>query len=189
VTWVMLRAAGIGAYLMLFLSVAWGLVATTSILGRRVSKATATTAHQFLATCGLLLLAVHLGGLLVDTYVPFSIGDLAIPFASSYRPVAVALGVVAMYAVVLIVVVSWLRKPIGTRWWRRVHLLAVPAFGLSMLHGIFAGSDATRPAMWWTYVGTGVIVLFLVLVRAMTADIRPERAGHPTSQRKVQAAA
>jgi hypothetical protein len=33
-TWVILRSAGIGAYLMVFLSVAWGLVATSGALGR-----------------------------------------------------------------------------------------------------------------------------------------------------------
>ena len=37
--WVILRAAGIGAYLMVFLSVAWGLVSTTGAFGGRISKA------------------------------------------------------------------------------------------------------------------------------------------------------
>jgi hypothetical protein len=32
-TWVILRSAGIGAYLVLFLSIAWGLVATSGALG------------------------------------------------------------------------------------------------------------------------------------------------------------
>ena len=31
-TWILLRAAGIGSYLMLFLSIAWGLIATTSVV-------------------------------------------------------------------------------------------------------------------------------------------------------------
>ena len=56
-TWIVLRAAGIGAYLMLFFSVAWGLASTTSVFGKRISKASMTTVHQFTATCGLFLLA------------------------------------------------------------------------------------------------------------------------------------
>jgi predicted ferric reductase len=164
---------------MLFLSVAWGLVATTSALGRSVSKATATTVHQFMSTCGLVLAALHVAGLLVDSFMPFSITDVAIPMAAGYRPLATAFGILAMYAVVLVVVTSWLRKRIGTTWWRRTHLLAAPAFCLALLHGVFAGTDAARPWMWWTYLGTGLIVVFLLVVRGLTASYRPARMPAP----------
>ncbi|MFB3737610.1 MAG: hypothetical protein ACE14W_01425 [Candidatus Velamenicoccus archaeovorus] len=181
--WIVLRAAGIGAYAMLFLSVCWGLIATTSLLGKRVSRATATTVHQFMSTSGLVLLAIHLGGLLVDRFLPFGPADVLIPGRSSYRPVAVAFGIAAMYGMVLVIVASWIRKRVGTLWWRRSHLLAVPTFILSMVHGVFAGTDTARPWMWWIYVGTGVVVLFLVLVRGLTAGHRPERAPRPAHAR------
>lgn len=178
-TWNVLRAAGIGAYVMLFLSVAWGLAATTSPFGKRISKASAATAHQFMATCGMVLMAVHVGGLLVDRYMEFSIVDVAVPMASEHRPLSVALGIVAMYATVFVVVTSWMRKRIGTTWWRRTHMLAVPTFVLSMLHGLLAGTDTVRAAMWWTYAVTGLIVLFLLVVRGLTAGYRPQRAAPP----------
>lgn len=175
-TWIVLRAAGIGTYLLLFLSVAWGLVATTGALGRRVSKASAITVHQFLSTSGLVLLGVHIGGLLVDSFMPFGVADVLVPAASSYRPAATALGVIAMYASVFVVVTSWMRKRIGTTWWRRSHLLAVPTFGMAMAHGVFAGSDSARPWMWWIYVVTAIMLVFLLVVRGLTAGFRPERA-------------
>jgi DMSO/TMAO reductase YedYZ heme-binding membrane subunit len=128
-----------------------------------------------MSTCGLFLLAVHVGALLVDEYMPFGVADLLVPMSSTYRPVPVALGIVAMYGVVVVIVASWLRKPIGTAWWRRTHLLAIPTFTLSLLHGVLAGTDGARPAMWWTYVGTGLVVVFLVVVRALTVGLRPER--------------
>ncbi len=181
--WILLRAAGIGAYVMLFLSVVWGLAGTTSVFGKRISKASATTVHQFMATCGLFLLAGHVGVLLADSFMPFSIADVTIPMASTYRPVAIAFGVVAMYATVFVIVTSWMRKKIGTKWWRRTHLLAVPTFVLSLVHGIFAGTDSARPALWWTYLATGLIVLFLLVVRALTAGYRPERAAPPPRDR------
>ena len=187
-TWVILRAAGIGAYVMVFLSVAWGLISTSGALGRRISKASATTIHQFVATCGLFLLAIHLGGLLVDSFMPFGVKDVLIPGVSTYRPVATAFGVIAMYASVFVIVTSWMRKKIGTRWWRRSHLLAVPMFVLSMVHGVFSGSDTTRPWMWWTYVATGAIVVFLIVLRGLTAGYRPERAERTPARRSVDAA-
>lgn len=186
-TWIVLRAAGIGAYVMLFLSVSWGLIATTGALGKRVSKATATSVHQFMSTAGLLLLGVHIGGLLVDAFMPFGPGDVLIPGRSSFKPVPVAFGIVAMYSMVFVIVLSWLRKQIGTKWWRRSHLLAAPTFILSMIHGVFSGTDSVRPAMWWTYASTGVIVLFLVVVRGLTVGFRPPRAAPPSPARRPTA--
>ena len=184
-TWVILRSAGIGAYLMVFLSVAWGLVATSGALGRRVSKASAVSLHQFLSTCGLLLLGIHVGGLLVDPFMPFGAAEILVPGAASYRPVATAFGVIAMYATVVVLVTSWIRRRIGTTWWRRIHLLAAPAFVLSLAHGLFSGSDSTRPWMWWMYLVTGSVVVFLVVLRGLTAGQRPERAVRRVVTRQV----
>jgi sulfoxide reductase heme-binding subunit YedZ len=179
-TWIVLRSAGIGAYLMLFLSVSWGLLATTALLGKRVSRASATTVHQFMSTCGLFLLGIHIGALLLDTFVPFGPKDVLIPMTTAFKPIPVAFGIVAMYVMVFVIVASWLRKRLGAKWWRRTHLLAVPTFTLSMVHGLFAGTDSARPWMWSIYLVTGATVLFLVLVRGLTANFRPERTPRPT---------
>lgn len=184
ITWIILRAAGIAAYVMLFASVAWGLAATTSVFGRRVAKATAVAVHQFLSTVALVFLGIHLGGLLVDRFMPFSPLDVLVPLRASFRPVAVAFGIVAMYAMVTVLVSSWLRKRLGTTWWRRLHLLAAPTFILSMVHGIFAGTDSARPWMWWIYVTTGSVLLFLVVLRGLTAGFRPARAERPATARR-----
>lgn len=178
-TWIILRAAGIGAYIMLFLSVAWGLTATTQPFGKRISKASATTVHQFMATAGLALLGVHIGGLLIDRFMPFGPKDLLIPGHTAYKTVPVAFGIVGMYTLVFVMVASWLRKRIGTKWWRRTHLFAVPTFTLAMVHGILAGTDTVRPLMWWMYLATGLTVFFLVVVRGLTAGLRPERTARP----------
>ncbi|HEY1330760.1 MAG TPA: hypothetical protein VGH10_04730 [Actinomycetota bacterium] len=182
-TWIVLRAAGIGAYLMLFASVAWGLIATTSVFGKKVSKATSVSVHQFVSTVALLLLGIHLGGLLLDTFVRFHPLDVLIPLHSAYLPVATAFGVLAMYSVVIVLASSWTRKHVGPTWWRRLHLLTVPAFILAMVHGVFAGTDTARPAMWWTYVATAAIVLFLVVLRGLTSGLRPQRHAVPVNAR------
>jgi predicted ferric reductase len=177
--WILLRAAGIGAYLMLFLAVTWGLAATTVPLGKRVSKPSATLVHQFLSTCGLTLVGLHVALLLIDRFLPFAPADVLVLMHTTYRPVAVAFGVVAMYALVFVIVLSWLRRRIGTRWWRRSHLLAVPTFTLSLVHGVFAGSDTVRPWMWTMYLATGAITLFLVIARGLSAGYRPQRVPRP----------
>ena len=178
-TWILLRAAGIGSYLMLFLSVAWGLVATTAVVTKRVSKPTANLFHAFVASTGLALLGVHLGLLLVDGFMPFSVAAITLPMAAEYRPLAVSAGVIAMYGMVAVLVTSWLRTRLGTAWWRRVHLLAVPMFTLALAHGVFAGTDTERPWMFVLYAVTGLVVVFLTIVRALTYGYRPPRPTRP----------
>jgi methionine sulfoxide reductase heme-binding subunit len=179
-TWNVLRAAGIGAYLMLWASVAWGLVSTTQVFGRRVSKATNVALHQAFSTSGLLLLATHLVFVLKDTFVPFTWLDLVVPFRATYRPVGVALGIGAMFVMILgVLSTSWGRKLIGTTWWRRTHSLSIPAFSLALVHGLMTGTDTARPAMFWLYLATTAALVFLLVVRALTFGFRPQRATLP----------
>ena len=177
--WILLRAAGIGAYVALWLAVVWGLVATTGIVKKRISKPSANAFHAFVATTGLVLLGVHLTLLLIDSYMPFAIPDVLIPLHSTFRPWAITAGVLAMYGMVLLMVSSWSRSKLSTRLWRAIHLLSVPAFVLALLHGVFAGTDTERPWMFILYAATGVITFFLVVVRGLTADYRPPRPAPP----------
>lgn len=176
IQWNILRAAGVAAYLALFLSVAWGLVSSTSLVNKRISKPASTAFHATVASAGLAFLAIHLGGLLVDRFMPFGAAELLIPLRTTFHPIPVAFGIVAMYGIVLVLVSSWARKRVGTVWWRRLHLLAVPIFTLSLLHGLFAGTDSVRPWMFAVYVVSGCLVLFLLIVRGLTYGFRPPRA-------------
>ncbi len=178
-TWIILRAAGIGSYIALWLAVAWGLISTTSLVTKRVSKPTSTLFHGVVASAGLALLVIHLAGLLVDRFMPFGFLDLVIPLRAGYRTLAVSFGVLAMYAMVLILVTSWVRKRLSTKLWRTIHLLAIPAFTLALAHGVFAGTDSSRPWMFAIYVVTGLVTLFLVIVRGLTYGYRPPRAERP----------
>jgi hypothetical protein len=186
--WNLIRAAGIGAYLMLWASVTWGLISSTEIFRWKATKATSVALHQAFSTSGLLLLGVHLYFLLKDKFLPFTWLDLVVPMRSTYRPIAVTLGIAALFMMLLgVLSTSWGRKVIGTKWWRRSHALAIPTFALTLLHGLLAGSDTRRPAMWWMYVFTACVVLFLLLVRAFTAEERRKRAAEVTLEEEVPA--
>jgi hypothetical protein len=75
--WILLRAAGIGAYVALFLSVAWGLVSSTGVVTKRVSKPASNQFHAVVASTGLALLGVHMVLLVVDSFMPFGAAGLA----------------------------------------------------------------------------------------------------------------
>jgi sulfoxide reductase heme-binding subunit YedZ len=185
--WLWLRAAGVGAYVALFLSVAWGLVATTGVVTKRVSKPASNHFHAATGAAGLALLSLHMGLLVVHDFIDFDLVDVLVPWGAPYRPVATGLGVVAMYASVGVLASSWVRRRLSTRTWRAIHLLATPAFVLALLHGVFAGSDTDQPWMLALYGVTGVTTVFLLLVRAMTArDPRTARAAATTRPNEVR---
>jgi predicted ferric reductase len=178
-TWIVLRAAGIGSYLMLFASVALGLTATASPFGKRFARASTTSLHAFTSSAGLFLLAVHLGGLLIDSFTPFTPAQILVPGASEYRPIPVALGIFAAYATVLVVVSSWLRRRYPTKIWRTLHLAAAPAFALGLIHGLTAGADATEPWALGMYLLTGATVVFLLVLRGFATGTGPARPARP----------
>jgi hypothetical protein len=179
IEWNIIRAAGVGAFLMLWGAVAWGLVSTTSVFGKKIPKATSIALHQAFSTSGLLFLAMHLGFLLADRFMPFTPLDLVIPMRATYRPIGVSLGIASMFVMVLgVLATSWGRKLIGTKWWRRTHALSVPAFALALMHGLMTGTDSKRPALFWMYLVSAAILLFLLLLRGLNSQ-RPQRAPLP----------
>jgi DMSO/TMAO reductase YedYZ heme-binding membrane subunit len=78
---------------------------------------------------------------------------LAAPWTSSYRPVAVTLGFLAMVALILTAGSGALRRLLPG--WRAVHTLAYLTFGLSVLHGLLAGSDTG--SVWAIILYTGAL--------------------------------
>ena len=61
-------------------------------------------------------------------------------------------------------------------------MAAAPAFALAMLHGVFAGADATRRWMYLTYLITGSIVAFLLLLRGLQVERKPVPTGSVVSR-------
>ena len=79
---------------------------STRVLGPKPRAAWMTDLHRFLGGLATVFTAVHVGALLFDRYVGFGVGDVLVPLHSSYRPVAVAWGVVALYLLVAVEVTS-----------------------------------------------------------------------------------
>jgi sulfoxide reductase heme-binding subunit YedZ len=177
--WLLARAAGLTAYVLLTGSVLAGLMVKARPLGRAVRAAAATDVHRFLALLGLGTLALHGLALAFDRTVHFSPAALLVPGLSPYRPLAVAFGVLAAELAALIVVSFSLRRRIGMRNWRRLHWATYLVFGLGTAHGLAAGTDSSQPWAHGLYLGAVAAVVFATAYRALARPIRPipARAG------------
>jgi sulfoxide reductase heme-binding subunit YedZ len=98
--------------------------------------------HGNLALMSVVFVAVHVTAAIIDPFTSLGISAATIPFASSYRPIWVGLGVISVYLFVAMIVTSLLRERIGRRAWRAVHWVAYAGWPLALAHGLGAGSDA-----------------------------------------------
>jgi sulfoxide reductase heme-binding subunit YedZ len=97
--------------------------------------------HRELPLVASVLLAVHIGTAVVDSYVPLSPLDVVVPFVAGYRPIWIGLGTLAIDLLVVLVVTSLLRTRLGLGTWRAVHWIAYALWPLAVVHALGSGSD------------------------------------------------
>jgi methionine sulfoxide reductase heme-binding subunit len=131
--------------------------------------------HRNVALLALVFLGVHIATAVIDPFTSLGLAAAAIPFASSYRPFWVGLGVVAVYLGIALVLTSELRRHIGARAWRAVHWAAYAAWPLAVLHGIGAGTDAATP--WMLAIDAACMAAVVGAVTWRVLVRRAERAG------------
>jgi DMSO/TMAO reductase YedYZ heme-binding membrane subunit len=182
--WLLARASGLTAYVLLTLSVLAGLVLKSRPLGRALKTASVTDVHRFLALLGLGMIALHGVALVLDRTVHMPLGALVVPFLSPYRPTAVAFGVLTAELMALITASFSLRKRIGTRNWRRLHWATYLVFLMGTVHGLTAGTDSARPWAFALYLGAVGSVVFATAWRTLNRPTR-SRATTPALERSA----
>jgi len=171
--WILARATGLTAYVLLTATVLGGLVLKSRPFGARVRAATALDVHRFVTVLALGAVALHAAALVLDTTVHISLLALVVPGVSPYRPLAVGLGVVACELAALLAVSFSVRRRIGFRIWRRLHWSAYLVFVLATAHGIAAGTDSARPWAIGVYLGAVGAVAFATAWRTLARPTRP----------------
>lgn len=181
VWWYVARAGGIVAWALLALSVIWGLLLSTRLLGGRPTPAWLTDLHRFMGGLALVFTGIHVAGLVADSYLHFGWAEILVPFASGWRPLAVAAGVVAMYLLVAVEATSLMMRRMPRRWWKRVHQSAFIVFLLASLHGAAAGTDTTSVVYRVFSLATIGVVVFLTVVRVLAGGRKlTSRSGRAT---------
>ncbi|MFN0028301.1 MAG: ferric reductase-like transmembrane domain-containing protein [Acidimicrobiales bacterium] len=179
--WNVARAGGIVAWGLLGLSVIWGLLLSSRLLGRWAASARLLELHRWLGALAVIFTGVHLGGLVGDNWLYVGWGQILVPQASTWRPWAVTWGVVAFYLLLAVQLSSLCRRFLPTQLWRRVHYCAFPLVLFASLHGAQAGTDATQ----WIYqacsVGLLSLIIGLTLVR-LAVGRRARRSRQPGRQ-------
>jgi predicted ferric reductase len=176
-TWLVTRTSGFVAYGLVTASVLLGIALSLKWRSTATPRFVTNELHRFVTLLSLAFLGVHAIALVLDPFMKFSVGEILVPLASHYRPLWVALGVVAAYLLAALWLSERVRDRIGYAWWRRFHALAFVAFVLATVHGIATGSDTKEPWALAIYAGSLFAVAALSVLRLFPRDAR--RPAHP----------
>ena len=120
--WLVARASGLTAYLILTFVIAIGLV-----LSHPVNKTTWKLSkqifpwHENLFVFVIAFLAAHVVSIVLDPWAGVGLGGAFVPGISSYRSVPVALGTLAMYGLLITGLTARYTKLLPPGLWLRLH--------------------------------------------------------------------
>jgi predicted ferric reductase len=189
-TWYVTRAAGWIAYFLLWFSMVWGLSIPTKFFEKYISPTFAVDFHEYLSLLAIGFVIVHVAVLMFDQYLPFTLAQVLVPFASAYRPLWVGLGIIGAYLSGLVTVTFYLRKRIGQKRFKSIHTVSVFGYLGVVLHAFFSGSDSSLPIVQLIYFSTFMVIVFLtafwLIQRRQAQQGKSVRPALPTTSRMIK---
>jgi len=175
--WYITRAAGFVAAISLTLLMLSGVGFITGLTFKFLEPLTAWATHKAIAYVFGVSVVIHVVALLFDKFVPFTIAQALVPFLSHYKQVSiaghplgslyVALGVLALYFVLAIILSSilWIDKKPHT--WKLFHFLAYLTVIFVFFHALYLGTDLASGIfrIIWIIVGVGIAVAIVLRLR------------------------
>jgi predicted ferric reductase len=167
VWWYLARAAGMLAAILMVGALALGVLAATRALKEIDRPAWLVALHRWFSVLTAIAVVTHLLALVADNYVHFGLVELLVPFTSSWRPLAVSLGVVALYLFAVVHVSSVAMKRLPKVWWRRLHTLSYLSVWAAIMHAGTAGTDTVNAAYRAVALALTMVAMFAALLRVI----------------------
>ncbi len=161
--WYAARASGVAAYVVLSIVVSLGLTLGKKAQSSRWPRFSVEEVHRFGGLLVGSLIGVHVLAIAADSFLPFSLTQLLVPFTATYRPLWTGLGIAAAELLLALAITNHYRKRLPYRFWRRAHYLNFAVWGFASLHGLMSGTD--RGAAWLAILyGISVATVFMLLL-------------------------
>ncbi len=180
-TWYLIRAAGITGYILITLSVIWGLALSSSAVKNWSPGPLTMVIHATISWLGLLFGMVHGLLLMADKYFTYRVTDLVVPFVGPYRPFATGLGTLAFWILVVVTPSFALKKHLFSyRVWRTLHYLSYLSFILITVHGLLAGTDGHKLGFQLLF---GASVLLSMILLGYRIGVKQASGAKPNRER------
>ena len=180
VWWNLTRASANIATVLILLTILWGVLLSTRILKPNDRPAWLRDLHTWMGGLALAFTVIHMVTLIADSYITFDVIDVLVPFASSWKPIPVTLGVLGFYILAAVQISSLFMKKLDRKTWHRIHMLSYVQFIIVIAHTLSAGSDVgTRLFTGFTMAVAmlGAAVYGIRLVSGRSVDRRKKESG------------
>lgn len=164
--WFLNRGTGVALLLLLTTTTVLGVLSTRAGAGRGLPQFVTQALHRNLSLLAVLALAAHVVTAVVDEYVDIAWWHAVVPGGSTYQPLWLGVGALALDLMLVVVLTSAVRHLLPHGPWKRLHLLAYLAWGLGVAHTLGMGTDARSGWLWWPTLGCVAVVGAAALVRA-----------------------
>jgi ferredoxin-NADP reductase/DMSO/TMAO reductase YedYZ heme-binding membrane subunit len=175
--WYVTRASAVLAWILMTLSVVWGVLLSTRIMRKVDDASRLLDLHRYLGGLGLVMVALHVVSLMLDGWLQFSPLEALVPLQTDYRPIPVALGILALYLLIAVYGSSLLRDRLPPRFWKGLHYSNYAAVLLVAFHSGLSGTDVGR---WW-YLSVAVMLISLTAVAVVVRLALNSRRSEPVA--------
>ncbi len=141
VLWFLTRSSGIVAMILIAAAIIDGFIYSGREGGQRLRPVWWVDLHRGLGGYALIFTVFHL----LTAYgadLGYRVIDIVIPGISKQSTLAVTLGVLAFYAMLVTVFTTWPKRRLRRRIWHAIHLLTLPAAIAIGVHGWQMGTDS-----------------------------------------------
>lgn len=139
--WYITRTSALLAWGLMTLSVVWGILLSTRILRRIDNPGWLQDLHRFLGGLSVIMVLLHMVTLMLDGWLQFSAVEVLVPFTTDFRPLAVALGIIAFYLLVAVQGSSMIMHRLPRKFWKGLHYASYASILLVSFHAGLAGTD------------------------------------------------
>jgi sulfoxide reductase heme-binding subunit YedZ len=157
--WYATRASGIAAYVILTVVVCIGMSMGGKAQSINWPRFSVEDIHRFGGLLVGALIGIHVVTIALDSFLPFSIVNLVVPFTSSYRPLWTGLGIAAAEILLALAITNHYRKRLPYSFWRKAHYANFAVWTLASLHGVMSGTDR---GVWWLALIYGLSIASVV---------------------------
>jgi len=161
--WYITRATALLSFALLWLAIFLGIAIRTPVLNKIIKPIYSYNAHCWISFQALLFALFHGVALMFDKTVHFSFFDVFVPFAASYQPGLVALGTLAFYLMLLMVITSYAKNSISHKTWRIVHTTNIILYAIGIIHALFLGTDLQSGVVREIFIYANAFLIFLFL--------------------------
>lgn len=173
--WYISRASAMIAWALMTASVLWGILLSTRVMRRIDNPAWLQDLHGYLGGSSLVMVGLHMVSLMIDSWLSFTPSEVLVPFATAFRPLPVALGILAFYLLVAVQGSSLMLKRLPRKFWKGLHYASYAALLLISFHAGFTGTDVGT--LWYKIVSIALISVAAIAV--ILRIVAGKRGGTP----------